>query len=267
MSILQKIVELKKKEVAAQKRQTTLAQLQQDIAQLPPTRSLYQALNKPGEVALIAEIKKASPSKGVIRADFDPVAIGGIYTWSGASAISVLTDEEFFQGHLDYLTQVRKVSPLPLLRKDFLIDPYQIYQARAAGADAILLIAAILTDDELKEFHQIADGLGLDCLVEVHTQEELERVLNTPARIFGINNRNLNTFHTDLNTTFRLKELIKNPEVLVVGESGINTRADVEKLAANGVNAMLVGESLMRQEDIGQQVGILLGTVVEKAVD
>ncbi|MDA8233525.1 MAG: indole-3-glycerol phosphate synthase TrpC [Clostridia bacterium] len=266
MSILQKIVQQKKQEVVSHKRQTSQEQLEEAIAQLPPTRSLYQVLNKPGEVALIAEIKKASPSKGVIRADFDPVAIGQIYTKAGAAAISILTDEEFFQGHLDYLAQVRKVTHLPLLRKDFLIDPYQIYQARAVGADAVLLIAAILSDEELTEFHNIAGALGLDCLVEVHTQEELERVLTTPARIIGINNRNLNTFKTDLDTTFRLKELIQRREILVVSESGINTRADVEKLAAHGINAMLVGEALMRQDDIGRQTGILLGTVDEKAV-
>jgi len=266
MTILQKIVEQKRQEVTLQKQQKPLERLLEIIEELPPVRSFYQALNRPGEVALIAEIKKASPSKGIIRADFDPVAIGKIYTAAGAAAISVLTDQEFFQGHLDYLSQVRQVSHLPLLRKDFLIDPYQIYQARAAGADAILLIAAILNDQELVEFHQIAASLGLDCLVEVHTREELARILDTPARIIGINNRNLNTFRTDLDTTFQLKGLIQRPEVLVVSESGINTRADVEKLAFHGINAMLVGEALMRQEDIGRQVGILLGTVTEKAV-
>lgn len=223
------------------------------------SRSLAASLRKPGEVALIAEIKKASPSKGLIRKDFDPGEIARIYSTSGASAISVLTDKEFFQGSPEYLSTARSVSKLPLLRKDFIIDPYQIYEARLLGADAILLIMAVLTDREAGEFQGIAAGLGMDCLVEVHTADELKRALALDAQIIGINNRNLQTFQTDLETTFRLREMISDPNITVVSESGINTRDDVLKLKEHEVHAMLVGEALMRESDIAKKVAELLG--------
>ena len=223
------------------------------------SRSLAASIRKPGEVALIAEIKKASPSKGLIREDFDPGEIARIYSTSGASAISVLTDKEFFQGSPEYLSTARSVSKLPLLRKDFIIDPYQIYEARLLGADAILLIMAVLTDREAGEFQGIAAGLGMDCLVEVHTADELKRALALDAQIIGINNRNLQTFKTELETTFRLREMISDPNITVVSESGINTRDDVLKLKEHEVHAMLVGEALMRESDIAKKVAELLG--------
>ena len=223
------------------------------------SRSLAASLRKPGEVALIAEIKKASPSKGLIREDFDPGEIARIYSTSGASAISVLTDKEFFRGSPEYLSTARSVSKLPLLRKDFIIDPYQIYEARLLGADAILLIMAVLTDREAGEFQGIAAGLGMECLVEVHTKEELKRALALDAQIIGINNRNLQTFQTELETTFRLREMISDPNITVVSESGINSRDDVLKLKEHEVHAMLVGEALMRERDIAKKVSELLG--------
>lgn len=258
-NILETIVEHKRVEVAAHKAAVPLERLVEEIGNLPPARSLGAALRKPGEVALIAEIKKASPSKGVIREDFDPVAIARAYTESGAVAISVLTDEKFFQGGPEYLRQVRQVTAIPLLRKDFIIDAYQIYQARFLGADAILLIAGILETGELMNFQLLARELGLECLVEVHTEAELAKALVAGAEIIGINNRNLRVFKTDIDTTFRLKNLINDPGIIVVSESGINTREDVLRLLENGVDAMLVGESLMRKPDIAAQVHYLLG--------
>lgn len=258
-NILETIVEHKRTEVAAHKQALPLETLREEIDKLPPTRSLSAALRKPGEVTLIAEIKKASPSKGLIREDFDAVAIAKIYTESGAAAISVLTDEKFFQGKPEYVRQVRKVTNLPLLRKEFIIDPYQIYQARVLGADAILLIAGILETAELLNFQLLARELGLECLVEVHTEAELTKAVNAGAKLIGINNRDLRVFKTDINTTFQLKDLIKDPEIIVVSESGINTREDVLQLTEHRVDAMLVGESLMRQPDIAGQLHYLLG--------
>ncbi len=257
-NILETIVGHKRTEVAAHREAVPLERLKEEISKLPPARSLGGALRKPGEVALIAEIKKASPSKGVIREDFDPVAIAKVYTESGAAAISVLTDEKFFQGSPEYLRRVREVTDIPLLRKDFIIDAYQIYQARFLGADAILLIAGILEIGELMNFQLLARELGLECLVEVHTGAELAKALVAGAKIIGINNRDLRVFKTDLNTTFKLKNLISDPGIIVVSESGINTREDVLRLLENGVDAMLVGESLMRKPDIAAQVHYLL---------
>jgi indole-3-glycerol phosphate synthase len=225
----------------------------------PQRKRFSQSLRKPGEVTLIAEIKKASPSKGLIREAFDPVKIAEIYTTAGAAAISVLTDIEFFQGSPEYLQIIRKTTEIPLLRKDFIIDSYQIYEAKALGADAILLIMAILRDSEVESFMRIAGECGLECLVEVHTEEELKRALTLGANIVGINNRDLQTFKTDINTTFRLRELIIDEEITVVSESGINTRDDVLKLLEHQVDAMLVGEALMREKDIASKVLDLLG--------
>ncbi len=214
--------------------------------------------NPKSEIRLIAEVKKASPSKGLIRPDFDPVTIARRYEESGASAISVLTDEKYFQGKLGYLTQIREAVGLPLLRKDFIIDRIQVYESRAAGADAILLIVAALSLGDLHTLLDLTRNLGMDALVEVHTESELGTALSVGADIIGINNRNLQTFETTIETTLELAAKVP-PDKVLVSESGINTRADVERLMAAGVDAILVGESLMREPDPGTKVKELLG--------
>ena len=209
-------------------------------------------------VALIAEVKKASPSAGVIRPDFDPVRIATAYEQAGAAVLSVLTDEQFFQGKLEYLRLIRESVRLPLLRKDFIIDELQLYEAVAGGADAVLLIAAILDDVQLRAYRQLAAHLKLAALVEVHDEPELARAVAAGAELIGINNRNLKTFQVDLGTTERLAAQIP-PGTLIVAESGIHTRADVDRVAAAGVHAILVGESLMRSADIAGKVKELVG--------
>lgn len=260
--ILKTIVAHKREEVAAARLAAPPAELAARIADLEDTprgfeRHLREAAAS-GWTAVIAEVKKGSPSKGVIRPDFDPLAIAEIYQNSGATCLSVLTDEKFFLGHLRYLAQIRETVSLPLLRKDFICDPYQIYEARAFGADAILLIAAMLDRAQLREFHAIATQLHLDVLLEVHDEAELETALETDCSLIGINNRSLHTFVTDLATTERLAPLLP-AERLLVAESGINCRADVERLRAAGAGAFLVGESLMREADIGAKLQELLG--------
>ena len=256
--ILDTIIAHKQKELQIEQEQVPLATLKSKLANLPPTKDFRCAIAQSGNINLIAEVKKKSPSKGVIREDFDPIQIAETYAKNGAAAISVLTDVRFFDGRLDYLSSIRQVVDVPLLRKDFTIDPYHIYQARVAGADAILLIVAALTKDQLREFMDIAESLSLASLVEVHTDTELEIALDVGAEIIGINNRDLRTFHTDLATTFSLREFLPTGKV-VVSESGIYTRADVESLREAGVDAILVGESLMRSPDIGEQVRKLIG--------
>ena len=256
--ILDTIIAHKQKELQIEAEQVPLATLKSKLANLPPTKDFRAAIAQSGNINLIAEVKKKSPSKGIIREDFDPIQIAETYAENGAAAISVLTDVRFFDGRLDYLSSIRQVVDVPLLRKDFTIDPYHIYQARVAGADAILLIVAALTKDQLREFMDIAESLSLASLVEVHTDTELEIALDVGAEIIGINNRDLRTFHTDLATTFSLQEFLPTGKV-VVSESGIYTRADVESLREAGVNAILVGESLMRSPDIGEQVRKLIG--------
>ncbi len=263
MSILDEIIAHKKQEVAERKAVVTQESLESTFMHRLPPQPFGLGLMRPGEITLIAEIKKASPSKGLIREDFDVKDIARTYTKSGAAAISVLTDEKFFDGHAMNMAKARQVSHLPLLRKDFIIDAYQIYEARSIGADAVLLIAAVLDDRELVELIELAGKLGMDALVEVHTAEELERVMNTPARIIGINNRDLRTFQTDIERTFRLREKILDPGIVVVSESGVNNRNDVEKLLANDIHAMLVGEALMREVDIIWKIKHLLGHEVE----
>ena len=257
--ILDTIVAHKRIELEDDKQRMPLDTLKRKIRDLPPTRDFRAALSTPNSIHLIAEVKKKSPSKGIIRADFDPVGIARTYAENGASAISVLTDQEFFAGELAYLSAIREAVTLPLLRKDFTIDPYHLYQARLAGADAILLIVSILTLTQLREFTELAQSLGLASLVEVHTEAELELALTGGAEIVGINNRDLKTFHTDIATTFRLRASIPTDKV-VVSESGINTHNDVIKLKEAGINAILVGESLMRSPNIGDKVRELLGT-------
>jgi indole-3-glycerol phosphate synthase len=209
-------------------------------------------------VALIAEVKHASPSRGVLIEAFDPVGIGATYVQNGAAAVSVLTDERFFQGSLDDLAAVRRAVDVPLLRKDFVIDEFQVYQARAAGADAVLLIVAALEDEQLATLHELANEQGMVALVEVHTEGELERALRIQPRLLGINNRDLKTFDVDLATTERLAPLVP-PGTTVVGESGIFTVSDVARLARAGVDAVLVGEALIAARDTAAKVSELSG--------
>ena len=256
--ILERIVHAKRGEIAAAKHNRPLEEVAAKAAEADPPRDFFGALADNPPVRLIAEVKKASPSKGVIREDFDPVEIAKTYEAHGASCISVLTDQEFFQGHLDFLTAVRAAVAIPVLRKDFLVDPYQIYEARAAGADAVLLIAECLEGDLLQELHDLAVELGMTPLVELHQAENVDRVVATGAKLIGINNRDLNTFETDLGHTARLRGRIPADRV-VVGESGIGTHEDILKLGAAGVGAVLVGETLTRNPDIGAAVDALLG--------
>jgi indole-3-glycerol phosphate synthase len=244
--ILDDIVEAKREEIAEHKRQRPLAILADAELYRAPKRGFAAALSRPGR-AIIAEVKKASPSRGVIRADFDPVAIARAYERAGARAISVLTDAPFFQGSLAYLEAIRHVVALPLLRKDFVLDPYQIHEALAFGADAVLLICAILDDGRLEELHSLAGGLGLDALVEVHSGVELERAARCGASLVGINNRDLRTFVTRLEVAETLAPLAP-PGATVVAESGLRTAADLGRLEAANVRAFLVGETLMAAE-------------------
>lgn len=257
-TMLDTIVSHKRVELERDKASVPFRELEVRIVDLPPTRSFAGALRRRRGIHLIAEIKKASPSKGVIRSDFDPVSIAGAYASAGADALSVLTDERFFQGSLDIFRAVHECVDLPILRKDFTLDIYHLYQSRVAGADAVLLIAAILTDDELRRFVGVAEALGLACLVEAHDESELDRALDAGAQIIGVNNRDLKTFETSLETTYRLRRAIP-PNVLCVSESGIASREDALRLQRAGVDAMLVGESLMRSPNISEKVGELLG--------
>ncbi len=263
-NILEKIVWEKDREVTSARDRVSLEQLKKQVAELPPTRDFLAALKaacrKP---AVIAEVKKASPSKGVIREDFDPVAIAQGYAAGGASCLSVLTDKQFFQGGFEVLVQVRQVVDLPLLCKDFILSPYQLYQARAAGADAALLIAAILTDADMAYLLKVARALGLTVLVEVHDADELERVLALEGvQLIGINNRDLATFHTDLATTEQLMERYGDPirakGCLLVSESGLVSRDDLDRVQNAGADAVLVGESLMRQPDVTAALDALI---------
>ncbi len=257
--ILDKILEHKKGEVQAAKSRRSLAELKAVIADQGPVRGFAAALKRRAEAgtALITEIKKGSPSKGLIREDFDPVAIAHVYEGGGAACLSVLTDERFFLGHLDFLQQVRNAVSLPLLRKDFVIDPYQILEARAFGADAVLLIVAGLSEDKLQDLTLEAQKLSLDVLVEVHDEAELTVALRSGAKLIGVNNRNLKTFHTDLAVTERLLPGIPD-DCFVVSESGIRTRGDIDRLLLAGAKGFLIGESLMREKDIGTKLAALL---------
>jgi indole-3-glycerol phosphate synthase len=257
-SILDRIVETKRQEVAEAKRRMPLDELEFQAREAVPARDFRAALTRPGPISLIAEVKKASPSAGVIRPDFDPVAIARAYQAHGAHAVSVLTDEDYFQGHLTYLARVRAAVAIPTLRKDFVIDEYQVVEARMAGADAVLLIAEILDDAQLSRLLEVARSWGMSALVEFHDAENLPRVLDAGADLVGVNNRDLRRFVTDLDLTLRLRDQIP-PGVAVVSESGIRTHADVERLQAAAIDAILVGETLMRSPDIGRAVEELLG--------
>jgi len=261
-NILDEIVESKRQEVSAARRRMPIEELEAQAVEAPPVRDFRAALAGPGPIQLIAEVKKASPSAKVIRADFDPVGIARTYQAHGAACISVLTDAPYFQGHLSYLARVRASVAIPLLRKDFLIDEYQVVEARLAGADAILLIAEILDDSTMFQLMERARGFGMAALVEFHDEANLSRVLNSGADLVGINNRDLTKFVTNLDQTLRLRDQIPH-DVLLVSESGIRTRADVERLEAAGVSAVLVGEHLMRSADLGLAVEKLLGITPE----
>ena len=264
--ILEQILWEKDREITAARERVPLEKLKQQVAELPATRDFLAALRasclKP---AVIAEVKKASPSKGVIREDFDPEAIAKGYAAGGASCLSVLTDKQFFQGGFEVLVQVRQAVDLPLLCKDFILSPYQLFQARAAGADAALLIAAILSDQDLAYLLKVARALGLAVLVEVHDGEELERVLGLDGvQLIGINNRDLASFHTDLATTEQLTavygERILAKGCLLVSESGLFTRDDLDRVQGAGADAVLVGEALMRHADVTAALESLIGS-------
>ncbi len=260
--ILRRILARKVEEIAAAAEREPLSALARRAADADAPRGLRAALAgrvEAGDAAVIAEVKKASPSRGVLRADFDPAAIGRSYAAGGAAALSVLTDRDFFQGDPAHLSAAREASGLPVLRKDFMIDPYQVYEARAMSADAILLIAAALGDAAMRELRDLAAHLGMDTLVEVHDGDELERVLALEPDLVGINNRDLRTFETDVATTTRLRERVPD-DVLLVTESGIHTSEGVAGMRANGVHAFLVGEAFMTAPDPGARLAELFGT-------
>ena len=254
--MLNKIMAQKRKEVKQRKQSLPLSRLKELIAQREATLDLALALEGT-HTRLIAEVKRASPSRGVLCPNFDPAELAKKYAHGGAAAISVLTETNYFQGSLDHLAAIRQEIDLPLLRKDFILDPYQVYESRAYGADALLLIVAALSQEQLEELLSLSHSLGLGCLVEVHNEDEVERALHSQARIIGINNRDLTTFTIDINTTRRLLPLIPKGKI-VVSESGIRNRSDVEKLKGWGVNAVLVGEALVTAEDIVTKVRELI---------
>ena len=265
--ILEEIVWHKKQEVAQMRQEMPLIAIQDQLTAAPPVRDFLLALQQsPNQPSLIAEVKKASPSRGVIRADFDPIAIAQAYERGGASCLSVLTDEKFFSGSFNNLRTIRQHVALPLLCKEFIIDLYQIYLARTVGADAVLLIAAILSDEELQDFLRVIHDLGMKALVEVHTLAELDRVLKLDdIRLVGINNRNLQDFTVDLGITQELltqrQAQLRSFGITVVSESGLFTKDDLSLVALVGVRAVLVGESLIKQPDIEQAVHTLLNGV------
>jgi indole-3-glycerol phosphate synthase len=260
--ILKTIIANKQIEVCNAKAATTVDELKARISDLEDIpRGFERALRDAAAsdwTAVIAEVKKGSPSKGVIRADFDPLEIAEIYQNKGATCLSILTDEKFFLGHLRYLALIREQVGLPMLRKDFLFDPYQVYEARAAGADAVLLIASMLAQGQIEDLAGLARELHMDVLLEVHDEQEMEIASNTDIGLIGVNNRNLRTFVTDLGTTERLAKMLPAGRLLV-SESGINSREDLLRLKAGGANAFLIGESLMREDDIGAKLKELIG--------
>lgn len=256
--VLEQILAENRKQLEIRKKAVPLSELKTAVRIATPPLDFFSALNGKG-IRLIAEVKKASPSRGIIRHDFNPIDIAGIYARNGAAAISVLTETKYFQGNLEYLKDI-KISlenKLPLLRKDFIDDPFQVYESRANGADAILLIVAILEQERLKELFRLSNELGMRCLVEVHDEDEVQIALNIGAGIIGINNRDLKTFNVDIAVTERLRSMIP-PGKIVVSESGIKNRNDIEKLQRWGINAVLIGESLMAATDIGAKMRELL---------
>ena len=257
MNILQRITKEKRIEIERRRVERPVRELRAAATDAPPVRSFAEAIGADAHISLIAEVKKASPSRGLIRADFDPVDIAQRYERSGARCISVLTDTPFFQGRLQYLTAIRRSVALPLLRKDFILDPYQVWEARAAGADAVLLIAECLPGPELKQLHDQILELGMTPLVELYDPANVDRVVDCGARLIGINNRNLTDFQVDIDRSVRIKRDVPSDR-WVVAESGIESAEDVRRLAAAGMDAMLVGESLMRSTSIERAVAELL---------
>jgi indole-3-glycerol phosphate synthase len=254
-SILQKIAHHKREEITEAKKKKPLSSLL--MHQQINKRDFIEALQSNSTPAIIAEIKKASPSKGVIREQFDVADIATVYAQNGARCLSVLTDIEFFQGHPDYIALAKNCCPLPILRKDFIIDPYQIHESSALGADCILLIVAMLDNVQLADFSQLAQELKMAVLVESHTQEELDRALRLPTPLIGINNRSLHTFNTNIQLSIDLKHYIPEDKI-VITESGINTREDIKLMQAHGINTFLIGESLMRADNIGMALKKLM---------
>ncbi len=260
MNKLDEICATKRTEVAERKVATSLAQLQDRAAGQTPPRGFRRALDRAAAngYGLIAEIKKASPSKGLIRADFDPPAHARAYEAGGAACLSILTDAPYFQGHEDYLIAARAAVSLPVLRKDFMVDPWQVLESRAIGADAILIIAAALSDAQMQEIEEVALGLGMDALVEVHDADELERALKLKSRLIGVNNRDLRDFTVDFARTYEL--VGKAPDdCTFVAESGLTSRADLEAMAEHGVRCFLIGQALMRQDDVETATRALVG--------
>ncbi|AFI84494.1 indole-3-glycerol phosphate synthase TrpC [Methylophaga nitratireducenticrescens] len=257
--ILKKILQRKQQEIAERSKRLPINLLQQLAENAEPVRGFVEALERKlaaGQSAVIAEVKKASPSKGVLREDFRPAEIAMSYENGGAACLSVLTDQDFFQGHEDYLKQARTVCKLPVIRKDFIIAPYQVFEARAIGADCILLIVAALDDDQLEQLSQLAIQLDMDVLVEVHNEEELHRALVLNLPLIGINNRDLHTFETSLETTIKLLNFIPD-EMIVITESGILGKEDVTFMREHGVNGFLVGEAFMRADEPGEALANL----------
>ncbi|MGB1011427.1 MAG: indole-3-glycerol phosphate synthase TrpC [Thiolinea sp.] len=254
--ILEKILTTKREEIAERSQHTSLETLKIRAATASEPRGFLAAMQNKiaqGQAAVIAEIKKASPSKGIIRPNFDPPAIADSYEQGGAACLSILTDAQYFQGHEDYLQAARAACSLPVIRKDFIIDPYQVYEARAINADCILLIVAALDDEQLNDLYRLATELGMDVLIEAHDQAELERALALNAPLIGINNRNLRTFDTSLSTSIDLLPMVPDSTLLVT-ESGIHTREDVALMRENNIHAFLVGEAFMRADDPGSEL-------------
>jgi indole-3-glycerol phosphate synthase len=261
MSLLNKIVGKKKERLASLKTKVPLKEIRSMASDAELPRNFMNVLKRgSGPIRLIAEIKKASPIKGVIRQDFDPVTIASIYERKNVDAISVITEEDYFQGKLEYLLDVKKITDRPLLRKDFIFDGYQIYESKAKGADAILLIASILDENQSEEFLHLAKEIGLSVVFEVHNFKELEMVLRVNTKVIGINNRDLETLNINLNTTFELKKEIPIDKI-VLSESGIKTREDVRRLENAGIDSILVGTAFMESEDIGKEIDKFMGRV------
>ena len=262
--ILDRIIADKKEELKDTKIRVPLSELKARLKDAPPVKDFAAAISGPGSVSIIAEVKKASPSKGLIRADFDPVGIARTYEENGAKAISVLTESKYFQGSLSFLGQIREKVNLPLLRKDFIFDEYQVYEARANGADAFLLIAVSLDRRLMGDLYHLGKELGMETLAEMHDEEDMEKVLGLPFRVVGINNRDLKTFNVDIKTTERLIKGIPKDRI-VVSESGISTVDDMKYLQGIGARAALIGEALMREDDFGSRLDQLAAAGVSAA--